>query len=277
MVLREDACHLEQAEERAEGQVAVLDEAALWGEFERRQPEGIAQELGVVFEDDLPARSTRSRLGEEADDALLAGPTPQPNFELLHLRPRFMTGRSRASSSAIDAARRGWRMPVKSPSRSRAKAMRRRLSSETFPFLAGLLQDPEPSVVASAVHALGHLDAVDLDELPRLIHHPSDDVRWALASCLGARAGPDGIEALIELSTDVDVSVRDWATFGLASRGDACVLPYLVRELQRESVGRLAVDAAGQLGDRRLLPSLRALEARCPGDADVQHAIALCE
>lgn len=180
----------------------------------------------------------------------------------------------------------------------------------SVPVLSGLVQDPEPSVVASSLHALGHLDAIDLEGLSEVIHHPSDDVRWALASCLGASAAPEGVEALIELSTDSEVSVRDWATFGLgslskadspelraalvarldeedddtrgealvglASRRDERLLPYVERELQRDSVGRLALVAAGLLGDRRLLPHLRALEARCRGVADVQHAIALC-
>src|SRR5688572_19642557 len=147
-VLPEEALHqqeapavgqgiVEEPEERAEAEVAVLDEAALRRQLERGQPERIAQKVGVVLEDDLAASSARPGFGEEADDALVFGPASQPNFELPHLRPRLTSGRcSLASSSAIDTAGGGWSTAAKSGSRSRAKAIRNRPWSETLPELS---------------------------------------------------------------------------------------------------------------------------------------------
>lgn len=180
----------------------------------------------------------------------------------------------------------------------------------SVPLLTGLLKDPAPSVVASAVHALGHLAACDLEQVAQLVHHPSEDVRWALAASLGASVPSARLDVLIELSRDREVRVRDWATFslgslsevdspelraalvarlddeddetrgealvGLAVRKDERVLPHLERELRRSSVGRLALDAAGELGDPSLLPLLRALSVRQADDGAIRNALERC-
>ncbi|MCW2922106.1 MAG: hypothetical protein JWL76_1980 [Thermoleophilia bacterium] len=102
------------------------------------------------------------------------------------------------------------------------------------------------------------------------------------------------IEALIRLSGDSEADVRDWATFGLgqlpsdtksiraaltarladthdntraeaqvalAKRRDQSALPSVKADLESESVGLLAVEAAAYLEADELLPALRELES----------------
>lgn len=169
---------------------------------------------------------------------------------------------------------------------------------ESVPVLIAMLHDPVPLVVANAVFALGHLGAGRVDELGHLVHHPSDDVRWALAQSLSNLEDPAGLAVLITLSQDTDSGVRDWATFGLgtmsdadspelreallarladddaetrgealvglAKRGDMRALPAIERELQGESVGVLAIEAAEILAAPSCVPYLRELAACHP-------------
>ena len=114
---------------------------------------------------------------------------------------------------------------------------------------------------------------------------------------VGEQMSPAAITALITLTNDPDPQVRDWATMslgsqtdqdsdqiraalrarlddpdpdadtageaalGLARRHDPAVFTYLDRWLSAppDQVGNLTVEAAGELGDTRLLPKLLAL------------------
>lgn len=134
--------------------------------------------------------------------------------------------------------------------------------------------------LASAIAALGHLD--DERGIPLIYsfkQNQSSEVRFVVACALGSFPNHSlSVEALLELMNDEDEEVRDWATFGvgvlgdidseeihealaralgdvyvevreealvgLAKRRDLRVLPFLLRELERESVTDRIIDAA---------------------------------
>jgi len=177
---------------------------------------------------------------------------------------------------------------------SAARALGRTSAAVTLPVLLAFASDEDSDVRWWVTLALPYL--VDEDDGP---DHPA-------------------VVALLELSRDEDAAIRDWATFGLgqqlevdspavrdalfanlddsdedsdtaaeaalglARRGDARVFDVLVRELLHSHVGRLYVEAAGELADPRLLPLLQDLRAggwqdELVGTAPVDHAIALFE
>lgn len=161
--------------------------------------------------------------------------------------------------------------------------------------------------------ALGHFHAVE--QLLRLKNHASDKVRfgviWGLSHCI---VDPAAVSALIELMRDEDACNRDWATFflgqepepdspairqafidrlddeddvvrgealrGLAERGDERAIEPLLRELESfeaceyESQS-IILEAARALGDPRLIPALRQLDAS--DNEQIRDAITACE
>jgi HEAT repeat protein len=157
--------------------------------------------------------------------------------------------------------------------------------------LAALAGEQSPSVLHSIGVALGHLgDARAVAALLPFIDHRDPLVRFGVVLGLSPHPASAAVEGLIQLSVDPDEDVRNWATFGLgtmmdvdtpalrdalvqrlgdpnaeirgealvglAQRKDERVLEPLRRELVGESVGVLAVEAAGSLGDLSLLPLL---------------------
>ncbi len=179
-----------------------------------------------------------------------------------------------------------------------------------------LERERDAEVLASGATALGHLrDKRGLDALLRLAHHSAAEVRFSLAfalpSCLGEPEDERGIQTLIELSNDEDEDVRDWAVFGLGSqvdtdsiavrealyrriddvhedtrdealvglarRGDERVVEPLLGRLRSESVGKLAVEAAMEIGDERLHDALVSLREWWDVDNDLlTEAIERC-
>jgi HEAT repeats len=80
------------------------------------------------------------------------------------------------------------------------------------------LKDGNHLVVHSAAWALAHLGTDHaVAALLLLKGHSDPGVRWAVAYGVAARKGPGPITTLIELMSDSDENVRDWATFGLGS------------------------------------------------------------
>lgn len=181
---------------------------------------------------------------------------------------------------------------------------------ESEPALLRMLDDDETAVVASALHALGHLDLGDTEGLVRFATHDEANVRYALVCAIGGREHEAARRTLIQLSEDADSDVRDWATFGLGSmtdidspeirdalasrlddddadtrceamlglaeRGDERAVPHIERELASDEVGQLAIDAAAALADPRFLPHLESLLACNPDEQSLQEAIARC-
>lgn len=173
---------------------------------------------------------------------------------------------------------------------------------ESVAVLLGMLSDSDEGVLRAVGIALGHRRSeAAIEALLPFRAHPSADVRFGVVSGLSGHDRPDALAALIALSDDPDLDVRNWATFGLASmvstdtpdlraallvrtedadsevrgealiglaaRHDACVLPALRRELAGVFHGDWCVEAAELLGDASLRDELGALRARL-GAAD---------
>ncbi|WXH33729.1 Protein YibA [Myxococcus stipitatus] len=91
-----------------------------------------------------------------------------------------------------------------------------------------LRREREPRVLLAAGVALGHLvEPRALKELIGLARHPVADARYGAVHGLAVLDAPEAIEALIQLSSDEDRDVRDWATFGLGTLREECDTPQL--------------------------------------------------
>jgi HEAT repeat protein len=193
----------------------------------------------------------------------------------------------------------------------------RAFPEECFQILSKTLADEADPLVLEAIGiALGHLKDLRAPELLKpLSHHSSSDVRLGVVYGISGLESHNAIELLIELSRDQDNSVRDWATFGLGSmiefdssevraalldriadandeargeallglarRKDGRVIEPLIEELSSENVGLLALEAAEEAGDSRLLPSLLLLKEAWSDDKDrhteqLQRALESC-
>jgi len=191
--------------------------------------------------------------------------------------------------------------------------------TDALPELAAILRDPDDHyALAEAILALGHAwdprATILLIELVD-VRHPEPEVRLQLARALPGGSDEEpvrsaAIATLVQLTTDVDGDVRDWACFGLgqldadsAEARDALAarlhdqhvdarceaLLALARtgdpRALAETVSRLSVDdpddirllevkAAGELADPALLPVLGRLELAWAGEQH-EHAQAL--
>lgn len=172
--------------------------------------------------------------------------------------------------------------------------------AESVAVLRDLIQtESDIAVLQATCIAIGHQhDRRAIPDVARLATHPHEDVRFGVAVALQGFADPLAIATLIGLTADPDADVRDWATFalgtqtdvdtpavrdallnrtadpedmvrgealvGLARRRDGRVVGPLIRELVATAAsdhGRLPVEAAEELGDARLLPTLERLNA----------------
>ena len=95
----------------------------------------------------------------------------------------------------------------------------RAFSEECFNSLKVMLaKETEPDVLQSIAVAYSHLfDPRAVELLAPLRNHASEDVRLAVVHGLSRHRDDLAIRSLIELSTDKDEDVRNWATFGLGS------------------------------------------------------------
>lgn len=178
---------------------------------------------------------------------------------------------------------------------------------ESVAALIELLADPEPVVLATAAHGLGHRqDQSAISQLVPLSSHLDPEVRLGVVLGLSGNNDERAISALIALTTDEDRDVRDWATFGLGQQIDADTpeivvalrgrLSDLDAEIRGEALSGLArrkvpgtaeaimaeidrdpasviavvLEAAAELGDCALLSRLRSLHASAPkaGNSD---------
>lgn len=165
---------------------------------------------------------------------------------------------------------------------------------QSLPILWPLLDDPSVDVLCSTLHALYYLHIAGAEpRLLPLLGHESADVRYAVACALLTIESDLAVNMLIRLSEDSDTNVRDWATFGLGSqidmdsenirtallrrisdpddetrgeafvglarRKDLRVVAPLLDELRSNCVGILAVEAAKEIADPRLLDILNEL------------------
>jgi hypothetical protein len=92
---------------------------------------------------------------------------------------------------------------------------------ETVPQLRPLLSAADADVRAAAAGAFSHLGCSDvLEQLVPLARDESEEVRFSVALALLGRDDDPSVMALIELSSDVDDDVRNWALFGLGAQID---------------------------------------------------------
>ncbi|GAB1824553.1 HEAT repeat domain-containing protein [Herbidospora sp. RD11066] len=112
-----------------------------------------------------------------------------------------------------------------------------------------------------------------------LMRDPDGGVRdWATFALAysGGTDSPEIRDALLERLDDPEGDTAAEAAFGLAKRRDARVMPVLLRELADPDVGSLYVEAAGEIGDPRLLPLLRRLSGEGWSHEDLSVAMEAC-
>jgi HEAT repeat protein len=183
-------------------------------------------------------------------------------------------------------------------------------AAQSCPVLERLLGDTEPTVVAAALIALGHLRRGDLSLIASSVDSSYVSVRLAIVHALLARNELLARQTLVELSRDAEVEVRNWATFalgagstyddpavreallarlsdkddetrgealvGLAERKDSRVLTVIAEELARSDAGNPAIEAATRMPHASLLPALEGLLRAHPDDLSVRMAIEAC-
>lgn len=196
---------------------------------------------------------------------------------------------------------------------------------ESADLLLGMLDaEQTPSVLHSIAVALGRLhDSKAIPALLKLANHPDPIVREGVASGLGGallgikgHRDDDAIRALIELSADGNLDVRDYATselaaeslanvrmpeiadallhraadeddevraealLGLAFRKDRRVVEPLIRELSGrlgdDYVRGLLLEAAAEIADPDLCPVLQKLKDRGFKDEMLNPALSAC-
>jgi HEAT repeat protein len=189
---------------------------------------------------------------------------------------------------------------------------------ETLPILFHLIEtDQNTSVLNSACIALGHLhDERAIEPLLTLKDHPNDIVRYGVIVGLFGFEDDHAINALIELSRDIDIVNRDWATSALgtlidsdteairdalyarlddideqtrgeamsalAKRKDQRVFPFVLNQLEKMIYWPFLFEAAQDLADPRLLPALYHFRDHWEGEKNLRYnaleaAIAACE
>jgi hypothetical protein len=122
--------------------------------------------------------------------------------------------------------------------------------------LRALLADTDDDVIASAIHALAHHRHENVSDFSPLARHESQAVRYAIAHALSGHHRADAVAILIELTTDVDDSIRDWATFAIGTQCDVDG-PEI-----REALGRRLVDADEEVRGEAMV----GLATRCRRD-----------
>jgi len=184
---------------------------------------------------------------------------------------------------------------------------------ERFEILSQLIStEKQASVLGAAATAFGQLNNPRVfPVLLRLKQHPNPEVRFGVVTGLLSSKAPEAIQILIDLSTDKNNDIRNWATFGLGSlidsdtpairealfgrvedevaeiRGEALVgltsrrdsraIPFVMKELSAASVTSLAVEAAAEAADQSLVPALLDLAPRWKLDSELlQTAINNC-
>ncbi|RYG67963.1 hypothetical protein EON80_12595 [bacterium] len=98
----------------------------------------------------------------------------------------------------------------------------RRFASEQIidVLLEMLVSETNEAVLGALVSSLGQYQELDIRipaAIGQFLQYPNIDIRWSLAVGLARYDTPETTRMLIVLSSDRDASVRQWATFGLAS------------------------------------------------------------
>jgi HEAT repeat protein len=126
-------------------------------------------------------------------------------------------------------------------------------------------------VLGSIGFACGHLHEPGcIEALLHLKQHRDADVRYAIVHALSGHEDGRAIQALIELSSDDDKDIRNWATFGIGSQIEtdtAEIKNALFSRLQEEDAeirGEALVGLARRQDERVVAPLLKELESESP-------------
>jgi HEAT repeat protein len=88
-------------------------------------------------------------------------------------------------------------------------------------FLQMLDIESNESVVEAICYGFGHLQSEEGEEaLVKLSRHHNPDIRLGAAHGLTGQNSDTALRSLIDLSTDKNAEIRDWATFALGSMTD---------------------------------------------------------
>jgi HEAT repeat protein len=123
------------------------------------------------------------------------------------------------------------------------------------------------------------LDAWDLASLAEMSTHEDAGIRdWATFAIAARDDDGEAVrQLLLDRVDDPDFEVRSEALWGLARRRDARVMPIVIKALEAEYVGSLAVEAAGYLAHPSFVGALKELEGCWNADpALLTEAIARC-
>lgn len=126
---------------------------------------------------------------------------------------------------------------------------------ESFMLITRSLEaETDPDVLHSALIGLGHLGKIEaVPHIVRYCRHQNALVRYGVAVALGSYADETAsVAALLELVTDSDSQVRNWAVFGLGVQGRADSEEIRVAFLKRleDSFLDVRMEAAAALGIR---------------------------
>lgn len=129
-------------------------------------------------------------------------------------------------------------------------------AAESYAVVSDLIRhETNPRPLGSAISALGHLgNSLALPLILSFTTHPNAEIRFHVACALGSFPNDDrSVRALLTLTQDSDNDVRDWATFGLGTLGDADSVE--IRETLFRRITDADVDVRGEalagLGKRR--------------------------
>ncbi len=115
--------------------------------------------------------------------------------------------------------------------------------------LVPVLDDPDATVVAAAVRALGYVGTLeDPQPLVRLLNAPDKQLRLEAAASLARLRAVQGVTALERLALDVDITVRVQAAQTMGAIADPAFLPTLMAMLgDRANVQRVAMLSLAQI------------------------------
>lgn len=143
--------------------------------------------------------------------------------------------------------------------------------------LCSMLEDGNPVVVESVVHAMGQQQNLEMiEEFSRVAGHRSANVRWAVATALEDHVGDERAErVMLSLMRDDDTSVRDRATFAVGSLSDhdtPRIRAALVERLQDQErcVANEAALGLARRRDARAIPYIAL--AMTATDGDIEEA-----
>ena len=127
--------------------------------------------------------------------------------------------------------------------------------SATLAFIQGILATGDGRYLEGAIHALGYLGSESaVNMIKKQYKNPRTSIRVAVVNALGKVKGRGAISELVEMLEDEFFGVYLEAAYVLGESGDKQATPALVKKLNEEKPGTLALKeklarALGKIGD----------------------------